>query len=143
MGINVKPMKFPTVKSLSDGIDGYFNECSDQGYPVTKVGMACYLKCHRDTLNAYEKGDYDDRGVDENGDTYSDVLKLAEQKIQATVWQQGMLGNINSAFGTLYLKTHHGATDKTDVTSGGQKVGVTGILETIDGNSANLPKEDT
>lgn len=127
-------------------IDLYFNVCNNNakdietiltdeeaaivnqwGDPVvpTVAGLSLALGMSRQALLDYEKKD-----------EFLDTVKRAKQRIEASI-EQRLFGN--SVTGVIFnLKNNFGWKDKTETEHSGN-LGLSKILEDIDGRSAGLP----
>jgi len=127
---------FPTVKSLKNAIEKYFNHCDNntaevyikssqelkeikKPIPYTIEGLCEVLECDRDTLLNYEKK----KGYED----YFGTVKKAKMKIQRNKLERGLLGDSNSAVTIFDLKNNHNYKDKTetDITSKGECLNIT------------------
>lgn len=84
------------------------------------LGIAVYIGCHSDTLREYTKGTYDSELI-----RYSDVLKVAADRIVYEKASGAYDGRYNANFAKFDLTVNHDWIDKkaVDVTSNGQTLG--------------------
>ncbi len=90
-----------TPEELEKGIDGYFAECKDNNKPFLFIGLAVYLKVHRDTLLNYS-----------NMSEFSALLKKAKDLSEFTLMEAGLSGTSNPTMSIFLLKVNHGMQDK-------------------------------
>lgn len=93
--------------------------------PYGVEGLARALDTNRETLNKYASGDYDDKDeTDESGDTFSDAVKRARQRINEDVERRMLMGLAPGASGIFWLKNNAGWKDKLehDHTSDGKRI---------------------
>lgn len=92
----------------------YLDECSDVSVHTllpTIEGLAIYLKCHRDTLYAWEK----------ENKAFSDILEDLRKAQANKILQNSMMNRYNSTISKLML-SKHGYIEQKDITSGGEKL---------------------
>lgn len=134
-----RPLKFQSVEDLQQKIDAYFESCWSQRYdrngqpvmhkdgtpamvltkPYTVSGLAVFLDTSRETLMDYENSNHD---IDpELEQQFSDTIKRAKQKCYAYTEEQLFIGK-NPSGAIFSLKNNYNWTDKTDITSMGEKL---------------------
>ena len=113
-----QPRKFYKEKVLSDKVEKYFKSRENPKKPLTIMGMCVYLKIHIDTYTEYLNGTYDDV---EEGIYFSQVLKMAKNRVAADVMEQAMLGKYNPAVCIFNLKANHDMveTERRELTGKG------------------------
>lgn len=127
---NGRPTKY--TPAIQKKADGYLATCGNEFWDYDKTigeksnsyerrvkitlptieGLAKYLNVSRSTVYLWEK-DYA---------TFSDTLEdiMAEQK--RMVLEHGLNGDYNSTIAKLILASNHKMSDRTDLTSGGEKL---------------------
>jgi len=105
---------------LLEHAKGYLDSCIDD--PAKKVvnlpsveGLAIWLNVSRDTVLNWQSEDKEFFGI------YQQVKAEQGRRLQ----NNGLAGTYNPTIAKLILATHHGMSERTDVTSGGEKIGVT------------------
>ena len=136
---NGRPLKFKSVESLQKKIDAYFESCLSQMYdkngqpvfskdgtpvmvqtkPYTVSGLAVFLDTSRETLMDYENSNHDIKL--ELKEKFSDTIKRAKMMCYAYTEEQLFIGK-NPSGAIFSLKNNYNWTDKTDITSGGDKL---------------------
>lgn len=134
-----RPLKFQSVEELQQKIDAYFVSCWSQKYdkngqpiyskegepvmeltkPYTVSGLAVFLDTSRETLMDYENENHEVNQELEK--QFSDTIKRAKQMCYAYTEEQLFIGK-NPTGAIFSLKNNYGWTDKTDITSGGDKL---------------------
>lgn len=136
-----RPLKFGTVAELKQKIEQYFGECdshvstrqyfkkkadgsqflAEEEYLTEQIpygveGLARALDTNRETLNTYASGEYDGKDdSDEAGDTFSDAIKRARQRINEDVERRMLLGLAPGSSGIFWLKNNAGWKDRQEV----------------------------
>ena len=101
-----KPLKYTSVEDMKKDIDRYFEECEENGLPLTVTGLAMALKMDRQTLINYSKKE-----------EYFGTIKEARLKIENFL--EINLYN-NNVTGTIFnLKNNFGWKDKQEVEHSG------------------------
>lgn len=98
-----RPLKFDSVETLKNLIDGYFQDMDDKGKPYTITGLALTLDTTRETLLDYEARD-----------EFSDTIKKA--KLKCHNYAEDFLYTGKNATGAIFnLKNNWGWRDKTEI----------------------------
>ncbi len=105
-----RPLKFPTVESLQEAIDSYFEEMKSAFYinadgvpiyePLTITGLAMALDTTRQVLMDYQERD-----------GYADTIKKAKTKIENYA-EKRLFGA--SPTGAIFALKNYGWRDKTE-----------------------------
>ena len=109
-----RPLKFKDKEELQKKITEYFDKCSETGKPLTITGLAVALDTFRSVLIDYE-----------SKDEFSYTIKKAKEYIHA--WTEEYLFTGKNQTGAIFnLKNNYGWKDssQTDITSGGEQLGV-------------------
>lgn len=97
-----RPRSFNSEKELRDKIQEYFLIWQQDKRPYTLIGLCLFLDICRDTMNVYERGEYDD---DEN--KYSDTIKKAKMQIEMSKWEGMLTGKYDKSAAIFDLKVNH------------------------------------
>jgi DNA-binding XRE family transcriptional regulator len=101
-----RPRAFKDEAKLRADIEEYLETAERAEVPITMAGLAVHLGCCRDTLVAYERGEYDDSAAQ-----YSVAIKRAKTVIEADKLEKALLGKYNPAVAIFDLKNNHGYKD--------------------------------
>lgn len=103
-----RPLKFESVKQLSEVADRYFDETPEEEWTIT--GLALALDTTRETLMDYE-----------NKDEYSDTIKKYKLRVH-NAYEKDLRKKGRS--GDIFALKNFGWKDKTeqDITTGGEKI---------------------
>lgn len=112
-----RPSKYDP--SILKQIEEYFTEAIPQNMRIPTIeGICLKVGIHKDTIYAWAKIHPD----------ISDALELCKSKQKEYLTEIGIFGGkeINSNIVSLFLKANHDMVEKTatDITSGGEKIGV-------------------
>lgn len=123
-----RPPKYDTPEDLQAEIEKYFAKCKEDGSHLTVTGLAMACDLTRQGLIEYT----------EKSDQFSDTIKKAKSRVEEYVEQRLFS---NSPTGCIFnLKNNFGWRDKTEKEISGQ-LGLSTILDEIDGTSADLPED--
>lgn len=108
-----QPPKYGNAIEIHQRILKYFDSCTASHTLPNKAGLCVYLNISRDTYNEYKK-------------KYPDTLKACEHWIE-NAWVQRLAGT--SPTGAIFylknaFKEDYKDRQETDITSGGEKLGV-------------------
>lgn len=108
---------FRSEKELKDIVLEYFDFEEKRESVPQMLGISVYIGCSHDTLRNYAKGMYDDEL-----NRYSEVLKVASDRIVYEKARGAYDGRYNANFAKFDLTVNHDWIDKkaVDVTSNGQ-----------------------
>lgn len=111
---------FRSEQELKDIVLEYFSWEEQRQRVPQMLGIAVYIGCHSDTLREYAKGTYDNEL-----NRYSDILKIAADRIVYEKASGAYDGRYNANFAKFDLTVNHDWIDKNkiDVTSNGQTLG--------------------
>ena len=100
--------------SFTDEIEVKALEYIEGGYDTVPsvVGLAVYLNVSKSTLYKW---------AEDGHGTISDTLEFCNDKQHVMLMSKGLTSEFNSTITKLMLH-NHGHSDKTDVTSGGEKI---------------------
>lgn len=110
-----RPLLFKSNKELKQKVDQYFDQCSALRDLPTITELAVYLGTSRETLREYKARP-----------EFVDTVKEAMAKCEAALEKRALLGGLNATMAIFSLKNNYGWIDRvdTDLTSGGEKIGV-------------------
>lgn len=114
-----RPPLWTTVEDIEPLAEAYFRECEEKQKPPTITGLALALNTNRQTLINYEEKD-----------EFFDTIKRYKSRCEQWVEENALMNKANATFSIFNLKNNYGWKDKTeqDVTSGGEKIAVSGFL---------------
>jgi len=112
---------------LEDALAAYVAECGTTKHMPNKAGVCLHLQISRETYNQY-KG------------KYPDAIRRIEEFIE-NAWVQRLAGP-NATGSIFYLKAAMGWKDQqaVDITTGGEKLTITGMTIAVDGNRVQNKK---
>lgn len=112
-----RPRKFDTPEEFEAAANEYFMACQLEGKVAHVSGLAAHLDSTRQTLHDYESGTYDTETV-----KFSDTVKRAKSKCEASKLDLAYSGKANATICIFDLKNNHGWKDKheQDITTGGK-----------------------
>lgn len=103
-----RPRKFTDAAELANRCQQYIELCHEKDKPVLWIGLACYLDCAKDTLNAYQNGEYNDK--DNNfSEPIKKVLQAAELDAVDRLYSKYTIGAMFN------LKCNHGYIERQHV----------------------------
>lgn len=124
-----RPPKYDTPEEMQEVIDLFFSKCDEDKDPYTITGLALELGMSRQALCDYEK----------KGE-FLDTIKKAKQKVES--YAEKSLYRNNQVTGVIFnLKNNFGWVDKQEKELSGN-LGISGVLDEIDGSSAGLPESE-
>lgn len=127
-----RPTKYTTDKEMCAMVDEYLSECKDEEYQLTRTegeksttydnkirvklptieGFALWLGVHKDTLYEWKK----------LHQKFSDALDRIIQEQKERLINNGLSGDYQPVIAKLMLSSNHGMREKSDVTTGGEKI---------------------
>ena len=128
-----RPKKYTNEEDLAKDIDRYFKEETKP----TLSGLAYFLDMDRQTLYNYAKDEQ-----------FFDTIKKARNRM-VNLYEQWLLHNPKdkSITGIIFALKNWGWSDKTDITSGGEKIkpilgGISDDSNTSDNKAEQAPQEN-
>jgi len=127
--LNNKPMKFPSVKDLSDKIDAYFDKCDKTHMPYCITGICLELDTTRQTLLSYEKCmeiEWLKRLDDVAKRAYVDTIQKA--KLRCQNYAEIQLLNpacTKSPIGSIFALKNYGWADRQEIVTTNNNINVT------------------
>lgn len=110
-----KPPKFKSVAELEEKIQKYFDECNQQGRPLTMSGLAVALDCDRKTIVNYS-----------NKEEYFPTIKRARAIIERSLEEKLVSSNGVVAGIIFSAKNNFGWVDKQEID---QKTNLNGDIQ--------------
>ena len=110
-----RPLKYKSEKELKKGITRYFKDCDKRDRPYTISGLALFLGfLSRDALMSYREKKQ-----------FSDIIKLARLKIQASYAEELTKRKVGVAGLIFIMKNNFGFTDRQEYTGAdGQPISI-------------------
>ena len=110
-----RPLKYKSEKELKKGITRYFKDCDKRDKPYTISGLALFLGfLSRDALMSYREKKQ-----------FSDIIKLARLKIQASYAEELTKRKVGVAGLIFIMKNNFGFTDRQEYTGAdGQPISI-------------------
>lgn len=105
--------RYQTPEDMEPAVREYFETCASIARPYTWGGLATFLGMHTSNLRKYKVGEIGENPEDKA--KFIELLEVADQVIETSKQEMGLLGIYNAAFTQFDLKNNHGWKEKQEI----------------------------